>query len=536
MGGASSIFNTDSARDRTIKMEREMLSSMEMCLSGIEGEIKAIKERRNGGDTLLYSLNARQIAKDLAFRFHDSGVMESITCLLSSTMIIDAESFQQGLVSQNYFTPIKSISSGAKGIITIAQHAGTQFYAVIKHPRSDDEDVFEGEEYVEIVHELFMGLKIVNQFRRFCLNFVYTYASYVKDGVPHILLEYIPGLTFGEFFLQSTVTQGDYLSVLVQVLIALDVAESLADFEHSDLHDENIMIRKVTNEDEEFVWVPFNSRGTVDYVKAKYIPVIIDLSGTSGKYGNDRFDLGVRSDNYKKYTQFAEVLEHYQEKFSWTKLPARGATNFSDEFLKLNSEYMMDFMWDGTKGLPPKYRILTCGDACVDICDYTRLITKQGDLVDSDLRSNSKDVVYYNSVSRVDPKIIDRVKPLIDSNAMERRMLFTRERLQMDAFKMPSEEMTRDRSFIFNYTRNLYKQLKDVRDLMVYENSYKILTEQNSSLHDDLISLRAFVVAQVPIILKVLRQLNGNMGQYNSEFGGLLHNIRVDTDNMATLI
>lgn len=118
----------------------------------------------------------------------------------------------------------------------------------------------------ETVHEAYIGMHVVNEFKQYARYFAYTYA-YVenKNKSAMIVSQYIPGETLYSYLTHTSYFEMDvYLSVIVQLCSALEYAQECADFVHYDLTPWNIVLTENKNNK--------NAKNS----KEKYTPVMID--------------------------------------------------------------------------------------------------------------------------------------------------------------------------------------------------------------------------------------------------------------------
>lgn len=133
---------------------------------------------------------------------------------------------------------------------------------------------------LEHIHEHFVGINSINNLLKDVPNFVYIFGKYNDSN---IIVEYIHGETLGEYISSTSFNVEDFMTILVQICLALEIAQKRCGFVHWDLKPWNIMLQK------------FSKPKTFDYalsydtiyrVKTSIIPVIIDYGKSHVIYNN----------------------------------------------------------------------------------------------------------------------------------------------------------------------------------------------------------------------------------------------------------
>lgn len=95
---------------------------------------------------------------------------------------------------------------------------------------------------LEHIHESYIGLKAVNKMVARAPNFVYVFGP-LKDALDMVFVEYIEGISLINWLKSSQYNFKDFLSILVQLNLALSVAQNYIGFIHYDLYPWNVMIQ-----------------------------------------------------------------------------------------------------------------------------------------------------------------------------------------------------------------------------------------------------------------------------------------------------
>lgn len=121
-----------------------------------------------------------------------------------------------------------------------------------------------------LVHEALVTTQGTNELLQQIPNFAYTFGY--NSGA--MIAEYIPGETFSDFIHSKEFNMSDYLSILVQIGLALHVAQKKCGFVHYDLTPWNIIIQKIP---EPVTFDYIVNKDLVYRVKTRIIPIIVDM-------------------------------------------------------------------------------------------------------------------------------------------------------------------------------------------------------------------------------------------------------------------
>ena len=99
---------------------------------------------------------------------------------------------------------------------------------------------------LEHVHESYIGLKAVNKLVARTPNFAYVFGP-LKDAQDMVFVEYIEGMSLMNWLKSSQYNFKDFLSILVQLNLALSVAQNYVGFIHYDLYPWNVMVQSSSN-------------------------------------------------------------------------------------------------------------------------------------------------------------------------------------------------------------------------------------------------------------------------------------------------
>lgn len=121
-----------------------------------------------------------------------------------------------------------------------------------------------------LTHEAFVTTQGTNHLLKQIPNFAYTFGF--QDN--RMIMEYLSGETFSDFIHSKDFNMQDYISILIQLSLALHMAQKKCGFVHHDLTPWNIVIQRLP-EPSTFDYVI--DCHTVYRVRTKLIPIIIDM-------------------------------------------------------------------------------------------------------------------------------------------------------------------------------------------------------------------------------------------------------------------
>ncbi len=126
----------------------------------------------------------------------------------------------------------------------------------------------------EHIHEAFVGTKAINSLLKYIPNFAYTFGinkSVNKDEVS-VINEFIQGQTLSEYLKSKKFDFSDFLSILSQICLAIQVAQNSCGLFHYDLAPWNIILQPSKGAVVDYIL----SHDNIVRVRTNVIPVIID--------------------------------------------------------------------------------------------------------------------------------------------------------------------------------------------------------------------------------------------------------------------
>jgi tRNA A-37 threonylcarbamoyl transferase component Bud32 len=125
----------------------------------------------------------------------------------------------------------------------------------------------------ENIHEAYIGTKVINEIVKYIPNFAYVFGKFDGETKNIVIMENIHGKTFDEWLQSDKFNIQDYIFILIQLSMALEVAQNQSGFVHYDLTPWNIIMQEIPNP----ITFDYMLDGTnVFRVSTKLIPVIID--------------------------------------------------------------------------------------------------------------------------------------------------------------------------------------------------------------------------------------------------------------------
>ena len=151
------------------------------------------------------------------------------------------------------------------------------------------------------IHQSFVGIVAINPITKLIPNFMYTYAY--KNNTNYS--EYISNYSFLDFLLSDNFNFLDYLSILMQISLALEVAQQETAFTHLDLYPWNIMLK--TLEHPQTIHYRITNSKFIK-INSKIIPVIIDYGRSQAFYKGKMYGYSAPPLDTFKVSKFHDIL------------------------------------------------------------------------------------------------------------------------------------------------------------------------------------------------------------------------------------
>lgn len=208
------------------------------------------------------------------------GTLQGIGWCVSS--LLTNQNFDKNTVKANSFetkrTKLQKIMMGNISILEKTCNPQEQ----IGNKENKNEHLKCFEQKYEMVHEAFISLYVVNELMKKVPNFSYSYTFWKEK----FYREYLEGITLSDYIKSTQFKMEDFLSILLQVSLALYIALKEFSFVHHDLTTWNIML------------VFLKEKQRIDYsidyknvysVFTNILPIIIDTGRSHVIYNNRHY-------------------------------------------------------------------------------------------------------------------------------------------------------------------------------------------------------------------------------------------------------
>ena len=181
-------------------------------------------------------------------------------------------SLKDKLISENI------IFSNRLGTIKKIEYIGFNF--IVKSSNNT-------EKLKEHIHESFVGINAINNIIKDVPNFAYIFDAFenVEDKSFNIVSEYISNKTFQAYIMSENFKFTEFLNIMIQICLALEVAQENCCFVHNDLTPWNICL-KYLNEPK---YIDYKIKNKVISIKTSIIPIIIDYGKSHVIYNNEHY-------------------------------------------------------------------------------------------------------------------------------------------------------------------------------------------------------------------------------------------------------
>lgn len=126
----------------------------------------------------------------------------------------------------------------------------------------------------EHIHETYIGVKCINYILKQIPNFVYIFGMYQQGGTYNVITEHIHGQSLDEYIKSDGFKFSEYLLILIQLSLAIQVAQNSCALVHYDLAPWNIILQRL---DKSTLFDYPIAHDKVIRIKSTIIPIIIDF-------------------------------------------------------------------------------------------------------------------------------------------------------------------------------------------------------------------------------------------------------------------
>ena len=162
--------------------------------------------------------------------------------------------------------------------IDIKKYKIKDFEIIIKRAKNE-------KKIKENIHESFVGLSCINKILKKIPNFCYIFGI---NELNEISAEYISGELLYDYVRSKDFDIQEFIFILLQICLVLEMAQNEFCFVHYDLTSWNIMLKKLDKE----VEIDYKlSDGRIITIKTKVIPIIIDYGKSHVVYNGEHYGL-----------------------------------------------------------------------------------------------------------------------------------------------------------------------------------------------------------------------------------------------------
>jgi hypothetical protein len=243
------------------------------------------------------TVSPEDVQRTLEEGYGDANILKSLMCLNNSIVAFPASGGGSSFKVRHYLENLRQIGcesvEGCALLTDIRPHGKNLF--ITKVPRRN-----EPRARFDQIHEYFIGAFGTNSLRSKIPNFSFIMGIFqcsppyldnktltfcqnnvAGNQINYIMYENVTNSITLQDFIIGGCTFEEYLNVLVQLVLAIDLAYREFDFTHFDFHTQNVLIRELPQQ----ILIPYES----GYLRTKYIATIIDYGRSHIKYNGNNF-------------------------------------------------------------------------------------------------------------------------------------------------------------------------------------------------------------------------------------------------------
>lgn len=134
-------------------------------------------------------------------------------------------------------------------------------------------NTFDSQKVREYIHETYIGTKSINELCKYIPNFAYVFGMYRKGDTFNVITERIYGNTLFEYINSTSFNFQEFLFILIQICLAIQVAQNRCGLVHYDLTPWNIILQRLGTP-VEFDYIL--SHNNIVRIRTSIIPIIIN--------------------------------------------------------------------------------------------------------------------------------------------------------------------------------------------------------------------------------------------------------------------
>lgn len=142
---------------------------------------------------------------------------------------------------------------------------------------------------IEHIHEAFIGINVINNIIKNIPNFAYIFDCYEdkETNTFNIVSEYVSNQNFQAYIMSEKFKFTEFLNIILQICLALEVAQENCCFVHNDLTPWNICLKYLN----EPTYIDYKIKNKVISIKTSIIPIIIDYGKSHIIYNNQHYGI-----------------------------------------------------------------------------------------------------------------------------------------------------------------------------------------------------------------------------------------------------
>lgn len=156
----------------------------------------------------------------------------------------------------------------------------------------------------EHIHENFIGSHAINNLLKIIPNFAFIFNTYKEGESTKLVAEKITGKTMHEYITSKEFCFSEYLTIILQLCLILQVAQNFCGFVHYDLTPWNIMLQRLESP-QKIEYVISDTQKFV--VETKLIPVLIDYGKSHVIYNNKHYGF-IKMFNFSTIQDITSIL------------------------------------------------------------------------------------------------------------------------------------------------------------------------------------------------------------------------------------
>ncbi len=276
------------------RAEMVLFNQSQTCPIGIQ---KSLRDR-------LGKIRSQEFKALVRNEFYNPSVMEAAMCVTES--ISYTPPTEKGGVSSNFRIKrwIKNLNKiGAESVEGFALRGDfdrSKNTFIVKSPQDSRNPT--------LLHEYIIGVYGLNQIRKIIPNFAYILGGFRcsmpvvddetnkvsawcnnnKYPIDYVVYENIVPSETMKAWVTRNCNFKDWLTYYLQILYATQIAADITDYTHYDLHDENVLRRKISNSSKSFA-IPYKTENGTEYLITDAVATIIDYGLAHIKHKGDNF-------------------------------------------------------------------------------------------------------------------------------------------------------------------------------------------------------------------------------------------------------